>query len=365
MKDPRSDSDRLRDPIDRSTTPDDGAGVRAESVRSRAASERRRNGFIGSVVIALIALTVIVVPHFISSSPVSNGDTAPISTRQGSGSLDPFAFPCPAAIPVDRQSEPASTLTIDAGAVSIRICPAVAADDGLSRSGTYSDFAAPADALTSGIPAFYASAADMGEPPSGCPLMLPAADPIAIVVKYDDGSTQTFAFRDTFCLGAFVDGDGHSLGGVLDGYRAALAKQRTKLEPPADLPADLGCGDASPHQPFMAMGEDLGLSQAVVCYAASRPTGVAPAPVALDDAEVDMVNADFAARSYRYHGVSNPVCTDVGRTSLVGVNDWGDPVYISDFGCGPIMRTLDGREWTPAPSVADILDQARPRALAG
>jgi hypothetical protein len=38
---------------------------------------RPRNGLLGAVAIAIIALLVIVVPHFISSSPVSNDDTDP------------------------------------------------------------------------------------------------------------------------------------------------------------------------------------------------------------------------------------------------------------------------------------------------
>jgi hypothetical protein len=56
--------------------------LRAQGARPAAQPNRRRNDLIGSAVIAAIALSVIVAPHFIASSPVSNDDTGPANGTQ-------------------------------------------------------------------------------------------------------------------------------------------------------------------------------------------------------------------------------------------------------------------------------------------
>jgi hypothetical protein len=61
---------------------------RAEGARPADARNRRRNGFIGSLVIGVVALSAIIVPHFISSSPVSNDDSDPGDGAQHIGAVD-------------------------------------------------------------------------------------------------------------------------------------------------------------------------------------------------------------------------------------------------------------------------------------
>ena len=64
---------------------------RAEGARPADARKRRRNGFIGSVVIGVVALLASIVPHFISSSPVSNDDSDPDNGVHHVGAVDPAA----------------------------------------------------------------------------------------------------------------------------------------------------------------------------------------------------------------------------------------------------------------------------------
>jgi hypothetical protein len=193
---------------------------RAEGDQPGDTRNRRRNGFVGSIVIGVVALSVIVVPHFISSSPVSNDDSDPTNGSHHVDAVDPSASPCPTQ-PIEVTRQTSDGLQVSAGAVSIRVCTA-------DWHGVPSSGIAPSDALTAGLSSFYRAAAELPPPPEICSTLYPAAAPVAIVVRYEDRQ-DVLAVRDLHCVDVLVDGEQHDLGAVLNVVADALRDQRQQL----------------------------------------------------------------------------------------------------------------------------------------
>jgi hypothetical protein len=314
-----------------------GQGVRPTTMRTR-----RRNGLLGTVLIGVLALAVIVVPHFISSSPVTNDDTDSANGAHQTdiaqpSALDPSSDPCP--------SEPARVADDDLGATMlgeehaiplrddatlIRICPA-------SYPGVGTTFwAPPLDALTAGLPDFVAEmrAADPWKP-MACTLNIPPTNPFALVIDYGAGDPQTFALKDPYCRGVAFEGRIYNLGVVLAAYTDALNIQRSALTPP---PVDAGiptCAHPDQRPPFIDPGRHLDLAAARICEVpdASQPiesqhavSKIAPSWL------LDSINADFASGATA-HAVPPRQCTDDPSgpaTYVMAVNAWGDPRFLSD-----------------------------------
>jgi hypothetical protein len=367
MKDPRRDSDRLRNLLDRATPHDDSAASRADSVRARAAHERRRNGFVGSVVIALVALTVIVVPHFISSSPVSNGDAGPANgTHQSDtlqpAALDPYDDPCPSD-PVQVTDDSlgdtmtgGSAIPLSADARLIRICSAAYPGFGTSF------WAPPIDALTAGLPDFFAQVGVVAPwKPMACPAVSFPVNPLALVIDYGEGKRETFALKDPYCRGVLFDGQIYNLGVILAAYSDALDGQRSESTPQAFGSGGLSCAHPDERPSLIDPGRHLDLTAARICQVpdASRPIESQQAVTKLAvPGLVAGINADFA-NGATVHGLPDQQCNDDptgAATYIVGVSAWGDPRFVSDqdqcefrfvhgfYPPGGSLRLL----WTPA-----------------
>jgi hypothetical protein len=315
---------------------------RAEGARPGTVHSRRRNGFIGSMVIGAVALTVIVVPHFISSSPVSNGDTDPANGTQQTdvahpSSLEVSSDPCPPeparvtddALGVTMLGEE-NAIPLRDDAALIRICPA-------SYPGVGTTFwAPPLDALTVGLPDFFAEmrAAD-GWKPMACTANVPPVNPLALVVDDRAGGRQTFALKDPYCRGVAFEGHIYNLGVFLAAYTDALDGQRAELAAPVADANGLSCARRDERPSFIDPGRHLELAAALICQVpdASLPiesqqavSKIAPSWL------LDSINADFAD-GVTVHAVPPQQCTDDPTgpaTYIVGVNAWGDPRFLSD-----------------------------------
>jgi hypothetical protein len=367
MKDQRRESERLRALLDRAAPADPSVGGRAASVRAKAKRDRRRNGFVGSAAIAFAALTVIIVPHFISSSPVSNGDTDPANGTQRTGAvptpLDPYADPCPSdPVPVtddllgETMVGQGHAIPLRDDATLIRICPAA------YQGAVTSFWAPPRDALTAGLPDFFADirAADPWKP-MVCFANVPPANPIALVVEYGADDRGIFALRDAQCRGVRLDGQIYNLGVVLSAYSDALTGQRAALTPrPLDADA-LSCAHPDERPSFIDPGRQLDLAAARICEVPdlTQPIESQQAVSKLaPDWLLDSLNADFTqGATVRLPGRSD--CTDrpTGPAMyIVAADAWGDPRFLSDqeqcpfrYRHGPIPPAGGQRLfWVPA-----------------
>ena len=305
-------------------------------------SDRRRNGVVGSVVIAIVALTVIVVPHFISSSPVSNGDTGPANGTQQSDTLEPTALdpyddPCPSE-PVrvidDSLGETmtgGSAIPLAADAQLIRICPAASPGFGTSF------WAPPVDALTAGLPDFFAEVGDAAPwKPMACAAVFFPVNPLALVVDDGAGNRQTFALRDPYCRGVGFEGRIYNLGVVLAAYAEALDGQRSESTAQAVDSSALSCAHPDERPSMIDPGRRLDLAAALICQVpdASQPieSQRAVTKLATPDLVAD-INADFATGATVHALRDQQQCTDDPTgpaTYIVGVNSWGDPRFVSD-----------------------------------
>jgi hypothetical protein len=294
------------------------------------------------MVIAAVALAVIVVPHLVPSSPVSNDDTDPSNGTQQTDAappqpaLDPYADPCPSdpvrvvddGLGDTMTGEPAVPLRSNARL--IRICPAFYPGVGTTF------WAPPLDALTLGLPDFYSGLEAAGQwKPMGCPPNMSPVNPFALVVEYGDGVAKTFALKDPYCRGVSFGGRVYNLGVVLAAFSDALAGQRRAISPPHVGAGALSCAHPDRRPPFMDPGRRLAMAAARICEVpdATQPIESQQAASKIaPDWLLESLNADFATGA-TVHAIPERQCVDdpTGPARyIVAVNAWGDPRFLSD-----------------------------------
>jgi hypothetical protein len=257
-------------------------------------------------------------------------------------------------------------LQLRSGAVLIRLCTAAYRD---GASTTTTPWVPPRDALTANLDGFYHRlAAQRPWKLMGClAIAYFPIKPFALVMEYADGTATTYAVRNDWCRGLEYNGSIYRLALVMRAYARALDGQRAMLTPPERAAGELDCRRPETKPPFIDPGSMLGATAGIVCFTAYRGTVREPersARFALGGADLAAVSADFAATSVAHPGASNRLCLGSrGSTWIVGVNDWGDPVYLADDGCPPIFLSSGGRQWDPSMGVDAIVDQAEEIAL--
>ncbi len=339
----------------------DPAG-RADGVVRRAKRASRRRGTASAAAVALVALTVIVGPHLLPGSPVSNGATGVgIDTSAAAARLaDPFTCPTPGQ-PAPVISNPA-TDEVPAGAVLARICPA---------PDTAAYWVAPHDALTTnvgGLSALYNGL----RIPNGelvCTLEANMYD-FNVTFQYPDGRLVRLNGVTSGCGLVSLQGPpAHTrLGGakILSAYFNALREQRSARTPP-DADAAVSCPVPTKNGDFVGAmipgGAHLDLSHAVICeYSSSPSLPLLRAPAlhfgTLSAEQVQAVDADYEARAAtRATHASCSTPANRRRILVVGSTPWGDRVDLT-FQCGRFyaLSAPPVVFWTPSAPVMRMLN---------
>lgn len=375
MKDQRADQrevDRIRERLDAGTPRNGDTIGRATSGSASGRSRRTRRGVVGGVAIVAVAATVIVGPHFISSSPITNEATELQSDVTPGGPpaepAEPLANPCPDE-PVD-VADALAAVALPSDVVSVRLCQGIMRH--LPRRNAeqdvISDWDPPADALVIGIGVFVDA---VNESPwldsPRCLRYLPSAHPFALRFTLSDGTVITLGSAYPPCVGFSLGGAGVPQQTLLSNFSQALSAQRQSLDPPPLGTNSLRCSDLELHglepdvlPPFIKPGADIDLSYAEVCRVQNPMTpgpkkrtgaGVLSAP------DVAAINADVAQRSMI--GGSLVGCTDnySPLTFIVGLNAWGDQITLARTDCTEMYR-YGSRSWTPSGSAARVIESA-------
>lgn len=247
MKEPQPadrDVERVRRAL-RSAAPSDVTAVgRADEVVRRGQQARSRRGMASAAAVGLAAAAIVIGPHLIDGSPVTNDANAP-SNASPSGatalpvaSVSPYANPCPAA-PLRVPPRPAAGPTLHNDVVMVRLCRAQA-------GGVTSAWQPPQDALVSGVDGFAARVAALPQALADpCPAARVAPEPFGLQLTDSAGRTQTVSSMFTTCGTVLIDSRRVAADRLLDILRQSLAHQRQSLTPqPPDT--TLTCGSGSP-----------------------------------------------------------------------------------------------------------------------
>jgi hypothetical protein len=238
------DVDRVRRALQAAAPPDADPVRRADRVARRGRQVRARQGMASAVAIGLAAAVVIIGPHFIDSSPVTNSADDHVSTTTqtwpdpGGAEASPYANPCPAA-PVAVPDRPAEPVLLQPDVVTVRLCTA-------QGSGVSSPWQPPQDALVHEVDGFTAEVAQLPKAPADpCPAARVAPEPFALQFTDFAGHTETLTSMLTSCGTVTVNFHRVAADRLLSVYRHSLMHQRDTV--PAKPPTStLTCGAGSP-----------------------------------------------------------------------------------------------------------------------
>jgi hypothetical protein len=354
MKDMRPDRDprRLTDLL-RGVVPDgpDPAG-RADQVARRAKRTTRRRGAVSALAVGVVAAAVVVTPHFLDTSPVSNEASTSTPTPD---LANPYT--CPTAGQTPRHAVVPARNRIPAGVVLARICP---------EPGGPASWKPPLDALTTNVDGLRRIFNSLPAPPP--------SDSLCIDIETNDNFTLTFQYPDGHLLtvGSTMNCDTVTIPGkphstregakhLLAEYVSALDRQRSNLEPPRlQQQPDLTC----PPQGRLAAGllptgRELGLTTAVVCFYDFKKDG-AVREGSLSPAQVRDIDADYAVKATRDLRVLFCDGIAIGQWVIIGRTAWGDDVVLRSS-CGAYANQNEQGPrlaWTPSQQVVKEIDSA-------
>jgi hypothetical protein len=237
------DVDRVRR-AQRLAVRDARPGRRTDQVVRGGGRARARRGTLGAVAVGLAATAIVVAPHLIDGSPVTNsaGDPAAPPSASASGSaISPYANPCPdAPVPVSDRS--ASRIVLPPDVAMVRLCRA-------QGSGVSSPWQPPQDALVRQVDAFAASVERLPTAPvDPCPAARVAPQPFALQLTDSDGRTTTLSSMLTTCGSVAVNSRRVAADRLLDVFRQLLVRQRDSV-PPQPPVTTLTCRSEAPPIP--------------------------------------------------------------------------------------------------------------------
>lgn len=245
MKEPNADRDIewVRRALQTAAPPDAANAGRADEVARRGRQARARNGIASAAAVGLAAAAVIIGPHFIDSSPVTNSASGPsptgVTTMSPTGADDnPYADPCPAD-PVTVSGPPARNILLPPDVVVVRLCRA-------QGSGVSSAWQPPQDALVQEVHGFIGWVAQLPKAPvDPCPAARVAPRPFALQFTDTSGHTQTFSSMMTTCGTVTVNFHRVASDRLLGLFRQSLERQR-ETYPQRPPVTTLSCGRGTP-----------------------------------------------------------------------------------------------------------------------
>lgn len=299
-------------------SPDRAEGARMKAKRTG----RTRNAVVASAAAALAVAAIAIVPGLLNDKSTS-AQRGPQVASPGASPYD--GFQCPTG------ADPASTepiTKIDRGALRARICPA---------GGPELQWQAPGDALTSptdlDLLVDQINGLESARPDLACTMELGPA--YTLTFEYADGRLATIAGQNYGCQ-AVTLGDKQLVGAsqISKDYFDSLERQRATMTPSQPVP-DPGCASNGYGQPttLMPAPTNPGFVKVVGCeYLSSDSSLVGGGP--LSDADVVSLNSALV-RSALADPAQAIDCMASDRTlRLVGVNEWGDMISISESGIG-------------------------------
>jgi hypothetical protein len=375
MKDQRPDDrevERIRELLEKAAPRNPQTAGRAAAVAQRAHRSRTTRGVLSGVAVAAVAVTVIVGPHFLKSSPTTNDATDPTNGAEPTSDVDPFANPCP-ELPIDVTGVEDS-VQLSADVVSVRLCSAVLPHlrDQRAKQDVVSSWVPPNDALVTDVDVFIdALGSAPGFHASDCAALFPVLDPFAVQFTAVDGEVMTVGAAEPLCSGISLD-RGRTVSGttLLGLFSKAIEAQRRALDPPESVPAltQRDCTDLSASRSTNGLGSSLGgMVSGVACFT------TVPEPFAgeyegggsavqydfatLSASDIAAIVADLARNTTEQR--TEPFgCIDYGpQTVIVLRNAWGDRSSwmtepCSDEYSGP------GGFWVPSAATRTLIETA-------
>jgi hypothetical protein len=347
------DVDRVRRALRMAAPPDADAVGRADRVVRRGRQARARQGMASAAAIGLAAAVVIIGPHFIDSSPVTNSTDDHITTTTqpwpdpGGAEASPYDNPCPDA-PVPVPDRPTDPVLLQPDVVTVRLCRA-------QGSGVSSPWQAPQDALVHEVDGFTAEVAQLPKAPADpCPAARVAPEPFALQFTDFSGHTETLTSMLTSCGTVTVNFHRVAADRLLSVYRQSLMHQRDTVsaKPPTST---LTCGAGSPPiQPswLSQVTAKTRFVAAISCPHGSQGRTEAPA------AALERLNQEWAAgaqpaRVAKRGTVHNCPAPTFGSLPSYVMTGTGDVVAVRREGCRTLR--IGGFQLSPSDQLVGAL----------
>lgn len=386
MKDMRPDRDpeRLRALLDKAAPAAPSDARRMDGVRGLRRRGRWQGATLAATAVAAVALSVIIVPHFFSTSPVSTASSPPVLPPAGRSAPNrlPAALPpvydskrarpghlpaltCPVA---GRAYSPASVQwngLIPSGAVRAKLCPLHPSSRGIDPT-----WLAPAGELTTRIGELVTRIDASRPEPADTECFLRGSEFVyTITFQYPDGRLARIV-GDLGGCGAFGIGStdeeaSHWFGAkaLLGAYLQLAEAQRTAAtagspsgaRAPLSCPSDLATVNL--HASLLPADNRLIADSGVICSYDPNGAHVAHSRQ-LTPAEALAVSTD-----YRTHvgDMTSPLCRQTPHPLLLVLRDsWGDVVELM-APCDDVFRRMSdflppGGTWRPGPAVRPLID---------